>query len=148
MRINGCIRAERDLYAAGESMGDVLARRGHNCFSFDQQEIRNMILRCMLDEPVAQIKSRHQERAILLHFSDCSIVDVGTVLYRIHARLRRPQNPLCSMGVGCNLAAKTMGVCDNGLHLFKRVLRSLGLSPLDSTPPDAHILIKSAPYLI
>src|SRR2546426_347071 len=127
MRINGCIRAERNLYAAGKCMGDVLARRGHDCFSFDQQEIRNMILRCVLDEPVAQIKGRHQVRAILLHFGDCSIVDVGTVLYRIHARLRRPQNPLRSMGVGCNLAAKAMRIRDNGLHLFQGVLRGLGI---------------------
>ena len=127
MRINGCIRAERDLYAVGKCMGDVLARRGHDCFGFDQQEIGNVILRRVLDEPVAQIKSRHQVGAILLHFIDCCIVDVGTVLYRIHARLRSPQNPLCPVGMGGNFASKTMGVRDNGLHLFQRVLRGLGI---------------------
>src|SRR5439155_15976139 len=120
----------------------------HDCFSFDQQEIRNMILCCMLDEPVAQIKSRHQVRAILLHFGDCSIVDVGTVLYRIHARLRRPQNPLRSMGVGCNLAAKTMGVCDNAFISSSVYCEAWGLSPLGCTPPVAHILIRSDLYFI
>ena len=79
----------------------------------------------VFEHPVAEIERGHQIGAMFLHHGDCRIVDVGTVLDRIHARLRRPTNALRSVRVRRDFAAQAMGVGHDGLHLFQRVLRSL-----------------------
>ena len=45
-------------------------------------------------------------------------------------------------------SAESVRVGHEGAHLFLGVLRALGSSPLDSTPPVAQNLMTSAPYLM
>src|SRR5712691_12328670 len=84
-----------------------------------------MISFSIFQKPVTQIKCGHKVSAVFLHLGDSCIVNVRTVLDRIHARLRSPENALSSMGMGSDFSTEAMSICHDSLHLFQRVLGGL-----------------------
>ena len=79
----------------------------------------------VLLHPVDEVGRGHKVGAVLEHHGNVGIVHVAAVLDGIDSGLGGPENRLRTMRVGGYLAAEPVGVGDDGLHLFQRVLAGL-----------------------
>ena len=79
---------------------------------------------------------------------DAFVVDQAGVLDGVDAGADGVLDGLRAVGVGGYFATELVGFFGDGLQLFEGELRRAGLVALaESTPPEAQILMTSAPYL-
>src|ERR1700722_3255935 len=68
--------------------------------------------------------------SFLLHEGDVFVVDVAAMFDGVDSCLGGEEDTLCAVGVRGDLAAKTVRVGNDGLHLFEGVLRGLRIVSL------------------
>jgi len=83
---------------------------------------------------------------VLLGERDAFVVDQAGVLDGIDARTYGVFDGLRAVSVSGDFAAELVSFFRNGPHLFESELGCAGLIALLRTPPEAQILMRSAPY--
>ena len=127
MWIDRRIGPEPNLHAAGEGMRDVLARGRHDFLAFGEHRWGDVHFGRVFQEPVTEIQSWNEVRAMRLHGRDSGVIDVGTMLDGVDSRFRGPENALRAVSMRSDLAAQTMGVSDDRAQFLLCELRCLGI---------------------
>ena len=125
--IDGCVGAAGDFDAGLDGADRILLLDGADVFHLLRVEGRKV---AVLLDPVDEVGGGNEVGAVLEHHGDVGVVEVAAVLDGVDAGLRGPEDGLRSVGVRGDLAAEAVRVGDDGLHLFERVLRGLGVVAL------------------
>ena len=122
VRVDGGVGAESDFDTGFDGLDGVLLFDGADVLHLLLVEGREI---AVLLHPVDEVGGGDEVGAVLLHHGDAFVVEVGAVLDGVDAGLAGPEDALCAVGVGGDLAAEAVSVGDDGLHLFEGVLGGL-----------------------